>query len=163
VGEPSRVERAREPEVGQRGDTVGVEQHVRRLDVTVQDPDRVQRVQSATELRGEVGRLGDADWTEGTEPAGERRCVQRHDEVDGAVRLTQLQDRDDVAGLDLCGDSRLPEEAGAWNLLVRALGTQDLDGDAPGCLVDEPGRALTQQFLEPVARDLHRAIIPGGG
>ena len=50
MGQLRRVDAAREPEVGEDCAVVA-EQHVRRLDVAVDDPGRVQRVERLRDLR----------------------------------------------------------------------------------------------------------------
>jgi len=68
VREPSRIRRPGEPEVGQCGDAVVGEQHVRRLDVPVENPRRVQRIEPAAELRREVGDLVDPERAAPAQP-----------------------------------------------------------------------------------------------
>ena len=80
-GEPCRVRPPCEPKVGQRRGALVVEEHVRRLDVPVQDPARVKRIQPAPELRREVDRLVHRERPEQTQPQRERAAgVVRHRE-----------------------------------------------------------------------------------
>jgi hypothetical protein len=78
-GQPRRIGPAREPEVGEGRGALAVQEHVRRLDVPVQDPARVKSVQAAAELRGEVDHLVDGQRPEQAQPHRQRAAgVVRH-------------------------------------------------------------------------------------
>jgi hypothetical protein len=80
-GEPRRVRPSREPEVGQRCGALAVEQHVRRLDVPVEDSARVKSIEPTAELRREVDGLVHRQRSEQPQPERERAArVERHRE-----------------------------------------------------------------------------------
>ena len=77
-----RVRAAREAEVGERGDAVVVEQHVRRLHVAMDDPAGVQRIETLPELRREVDRRVERESPLGAESVAQRAAaVERHHDV----------------------------------------------------------------------------------
>jgi hypothetical protein len=85
-GEPRRIRAARQAEVGQRGDAVAVEEHVRRLDVAVQHVTPVERVEPAPKLRRELDRLLGREWAERPQPERQRAAgVERHGEIGAAA------------------------------------------------------------------------------
>jgi len=147
-----RVGAACEPEVGEHGRAVRVEQHVRGLHVAVDHAARVQRVEPLTELGREPRRLGDGQWDPGRERA---TCVVRHDEV----VVADLEDLDEVPRAALSRQPCLAREA----LLRRRIGApQNLQGDVPRTVcraVDDAAGALAQELDHVVAVATHPAII----
>ena len=85
-GQARRVGAAREAEVGERCGALAVEQHVRRLDVAVQDAPDVERVEPAPELGRELGCLVDPERPQRLQPQGQRAArVERHRQVGPAL------------------------------------------------------------------------------
>ena len=167
-------EAAGESEVGKVDVTVGRDEDVRGLDVAVDEPERMRRVQGGCDLtrdrdgcflrqrslREQLLELGAVDVA--------------HGDVQLAGDLAGVVDRDDVRVVDRCGQAGLAEEALAEALVLRELGGEDLQRDRPlECqvvgAVDDPHPAPADQRLEAVAGELaahtrlgaHRAH--GGG
>jgi hypothetical protein len=174
VREPGRVGGACEAEVRERSGAVRMEQHVRRLDVAMQDLVLVEDVEPPPELDRERGRLVEAQPPLRAQATGERaaRVEGQHQVVQSGL-FSELQDRDDVPGLDASREARLAQEPRTYDGLAGALRAEELDGDfgavvGPGA-EDEAGRTFAEEPLQPVAPDalaraddaaVHRAIIP---
>ena len=85
-GQPRRVCAPRQSEVGERGDAVDVEEDVGWLDVAVQNVARVQCIEPAAELRGELDRLLGSKRPKRAQPESERAArVERHHEIGAAL------------------------------------------------------------------------------
>ena len=165
VGEP-----AGEPEVGQRR-AVGAEHHVGRLDVAMDEPGLVQRVEPGAELGGDPDELGEGERTVALEPVGERLALdEARGEVVQPVRLARVDDLDEVRVVELRGDASLALEAAAKGLVAGELAAEDLErGDSAGEPIrpeDDPHAALAERRdeavrPEPVARvELERRRSP---
>ena len=87
----------RDAEVGEVAVPTLVEEHVRRLDVTVHQTPLVGGIECVGELRGECHRLR---GLERTAFAQERRQVRpvdvAHGDVELTIELTRLEDRNDA-------------------------------------------------------------------
>jgi hypothetical protein len=166
------VAAAGDPEVGDLGSRLGVEQDVLRLDVAVDDPVRVGGVQRARDLDRERHGLGDRQPPDPADALLQRLAldVLEHDERH-AVVLARVQHGDDVGVLELRHRARLAAEA---------LDVLDLSADRSGQHLDrhtplEHGvegqpdprrRARADLALEPVApandglrRGAHRRVL----
>jgi hypothetical protein len=119
-------------EVGQVGVLLALvgDQHVGGLDVAVDEPAAVRGVERAPDLPD------DADGALGVQPV--RRLDERahvgaldvaHREVEHALRLAGLEDRDDVGMVDRGGELRLGLEAVAEVDVVGQLGRDHLQCD----------------------------------
>jgi uncharacterized protein (DUF924 family) len=85
-GQARRVGAAREPEVREGRDALPIEKDIRRLHVPVQDSARVQRVEPARELGGELGSLIEPERAERAQPVRQRTAgVERHRQIGAPV------------------------------------------------------------------------------
>ena len=166
LGQACRRRSSREAEVAQGGDSRAVQQHVRRLDIAMENSVLVERVEPAADLRGEIDRLLEAQASDLAQARSKRAAgVNREDEVDLAVRLAELEDRHEMAGLDLARQTGLAHEAGTGDRVVVPLRAQNLKHHFRTRLVVrvecDPGCAFSEARTEPVPPDLHAAIISG--
>ena len=108
--------------VGAVGTRAGVEQHVRRLHVAMDEAPRVGRIEGARHL-GE-----DSDRVRGVEPSVSETLLEvasldvAHCDEEEIVGLAGLVDRDDVRMVDRRGELRLAEEAVAERLVLGQAG-----------------------------------------
>ena len=118
-----------EPEVEELDGFVVGHHHVRRLQVAVDDPGRVRRREGAGNLRGDPHALPDGEapardhLREGT--AGD----ELHRDEEGAVRLVDIEDRDDVRAGESARGLRLLDEPTAPFRVGHLLRREDLEGD----------------------------------
>jgi hypothetical protein len=85
-GEASRIRASGKPEVGERCGALTVEEHVRGLDVAVQDAPGVEGVEPTPELGSEVGGLVDPEWPQRPQPQRQRAAgVKRHHQEGAAL------------------------------------------------------------------------------
>ena len=150
---------ARQAEVGQVG-VLTAEQDVGRLDVAMDQPRRVRGVQRARDL------VDDQRRPQRVQPAlGAQQLVQvgaghpAHHQVQPAVLLACLVDRDDVRMIDRRGHPRLALEALAEARVGGVLGGDQLQRDrAPerelGGAVDDAHATASGDRLDPAARDM---------
>ena len=150
---------ARQAEVGQVG-VLAAEQDVGGLDVAVDQPGRVRGVERARDL------VDDQRRPQRVQPAlGAQQLVQvgarhpAHHEVQPAVLLARLVDRDHVRMIDRRRHPRLALEALAEARVGRVLGGDQLQRDrAPerelGGAVDDAHAAAAGDRLDPAARDM---------
>jgi hypothetical protein len=90
-----------QPEVGEVRVLAGAEQDVGRLDVAVHDPARVRRVERARDLRDDVRGASGVEVLLGAHERAQVRALDvAHGDVQGAVVLARVVDRDDVGVVD---------------------------------------------------------------
>ena len=128
--------RAGDAEVRHLDDALGVDDHVVRLDVAVDDAVAVRVAERGEDL----ARVRDRDGHR-AEPARADQLLERppldvlHDDVVGAVRLASIEDGDDVRVREAGGMRRLSAEALDELLVVRVAAVEHLDGDTPAELL----------------------------
>ena len=106
------------------------EKHVRRLDVPVDKARRVRRVERAAELPRERQRLSGGQRAALAEQRAQARPRDvAHREVEHAVDLARVVDRDHVRMLERRDELRLAQEPRAELVVVRELGCDDLERD----------------------------------
>ena len=161
--QPGRVLRLRDAEVGQPAGPVARDQHVRGLDIAVDDPRGVDGLERAEELSREPprielerGAVGDA--------AGERLALDvLHHQV-GALRLaTEVVDGDEIRMRKARGEAGLAAKAAQIGLVVgETVGEQLHRHRSPEALVArEPDRghaAGAKDTFEPVALGEQRSF-----
>ena len=108
-----------------------LEQDVVRLDVAVDDRERMGGAEGVGRLRHDAPRLVDRQLAPPPDPPGDRFAVHvAHDEVDQALAFADGVDRDDMGVGQPGGGLGLAGKALADVLLEGELGRQHLDGDA---------------------------------
>ena len=142
---------ARDPEVGDLDDALGVDDDVVRLDVPVDDAVAVRIAERGEDLP----RVGDRDGHR-AEPARADQLLERatldvlHDDVVRAVRLAAVEDRDDVRVREAGRVGRLSAEALDELLVVRVPRVEHLDRDPASELLVlgevDVGHAATAQL-----------------
>ena len=125
----------------------------------------MQRIDPASELRGQLDRARQGEASDVSEDAGERTAaVEGHHEVRLPVGFPELEDRHDVAGVELAREPSFALEACAGRGVVAALRAQQLEHDVGPVggtsAVDDAARPLAELRSKPVAADVHAAIIP---
>lgn len=137
---------------------VGCDDHVCRLDVPVDEPERmggVERVGDRPEQTDGLRRI-EAAGSGVDEVAQVVAFDVAHRQVEQAAVLTGGIDRDDVRVVEARRELRFDEEPLAEALVRRELGCEHLDGHlAPQvdvlAEIDGPHRAAPKQTLDPVA------------
>jgi len=170
AGEPGEVGTPGQPEVGELDLTVGVQQHVARLHVAVDEPARVNVVEPSRYRRHHRGRARRVQRT-GPQGAAQRLALDvLHDDDDAIIGVEDVKDRDEVRmaerGAHLCLAPQ-PLQPG-----LAQPGVQALERDLPtqqsvvgeGHLAHAPP---AQRAQLPVATQLegggHAEAIPGRG
>jgi hypothetical protein len=158
----------RESEICQKC-AAALDQDVRRLDVAVDQPERVGGVERRGDLAARVDRPVGPQAALLAQHGGEVRALDvLHREVEQPVDLAGVVDRDDVRVLERRGDPRLALEALAEALRLGVFRGDDLDrGAAPEVQVlgpvDDAHAAAPEAGLDPVAGDgLTDARVSGG-
>ena len=137
---------------------VSVDQHVRRLHVSVHEPALVRGVESSADLRGHGDGLFVGERAV-AEPRFQIRSLDvAHRDVELAVGLTGLVDRDHVRVVDRRGELRLGQEPLAESCVLRERGHQELEGDVALQAkvlgqVDDAHPAPAEDSLDPVVDD----------
>ncbi len=160
---------ARDAEVRHLDDTLGIDDHVVRLDVPMDDAVAVRVAERREDLPG----VRDGD-IRGTRSARTDEVLQRppfdvlHDDEVRAVRLPPVVDRDDVRMGETGRVGGLAPEAFDELVVVRVALVEDLDGDAPAELlvlgeVDVRHAAAADLARNAVARGEERAGESVGG
>jgi hypothetical protein len=132
----AEVEHLREREAGR---AVLVQEHVRRLDVAVDDADGVRRGERLRRVEQDREEVLHADRRIGVERVAEGHPVEQlHDEVeDAVVHLPDVEHVDDVRVVDLRRGARLAREALARVLVRGRVRVHELDREvAAGARVD---------------------------
>ena len=159
LGHAARRAALRDPEIGEVGTVLGPDQDVGRLDVAVDEPARVRRVERVRDRReqgdGALGleravRLDDAVEIDAVDVA--------HDDVEPAVLLARVEHLDDARMLDLGGRAPLALEARAEADVVGEVRRQQLDRPRlvevqVAAAVHRAHAALADHRLDPVTRD----------
>ena len=109
---------------------VALDDHVRRLDVAVDEAAGVHRVQPVGDL-GDQGRgLIGCQWPIGRDQPAEVATLHvAHRDIQKSLALSGAKDRDHPRMLDGGGSERLGAEAGAEALLSGELGPDHLERD----------------------------------
>ena len=150
-------EATREAEVGQIGVPVLVQQHVRGLDVAMDEPPCVSGVEGFGDLCADGDRAGGLERALLLQQALEIRALDvAHGEVELPVGLAGVVDRDDVGMLERGSEARLDEEAlakpailgKAWREQLERDGS--LERDVVGA-VDDAHATAPEQLLDAVA------------
>ena len=129
---PVDVDRMGDAEVGHLRSAVGVEQHVLRLDVAVDEPLIVREREPARDLQRKLDRLARAQWA-----LLRHQLLQVHpvdvleDDELPAVLLAPVDHRDDVRMGQLRDGARFPAKALDVVVVPRELLVQDLQRDRP--------------------------------
>ena len=124
--------RARDPEVGHLEPPLGVDEHVVRLDVAVDDPVLVREAQRGEDLARVVDRRLHRRGAAAQDQLLQRAAVEvLHRDVVGALRLAAVVDRDDVRVREPGGVRRLAAEALDELDVLRVAVVEDLDRDPP--------------------------------
>src|SRR5262249_43507475 len=149
-------DRAREPEVRDARLALGVEQHVRGLQVAVDEPARVDRLEAARHLGSERGGLAPRDPSALLQPLVERaRRQELEHEVERARVLARALDARDVRMLDRDRELALSPEA--RDEAGRRVAEEELDRDGSPArvsrLVDDPHAAASEDALDRVSAD----------
>ena len=140
------------PEVGQVDVVAGVDQHVARLDVAMDEPTCVSGVQRISHLGDQPRSPFRGQWSALLQQRAEvDPRDEPHGDVEQIVVLSDLVDRDDVRMLDLGGQVRLPLKALPKHRIRCQLGHDHLERD------DAVGPSLTRPVHEP------HAPAPGDG
>ncbi len=154
LAEPPRQAEVREVAVA-----APVDQHVGRLDVPVDEPPLVRRVERVGELLDDEERARRLEW-----PARElllqiRAVHEPHRDVEPAGDLAGVVDRDDRRVVERGGEARLAQEALAEAHVPGELGREELERD--GAVEREVARAIddahstaAEQRLDPVTGQL---------
>lgn len=125
------VDRLRQPEVGYANLVPGVDQDVRRLQITVHDLLFPRRIQSFRRLMNDLQRFLDRQALFARDPLCE--CLpgdKLHDDVGSRVNLTERIDVHDVRMLDGRHHAGLSKEARTGVMTLRKLLADVLHGDA---------------------------------
>ena len=143
----SVVEPPRQPEVGEIDVLRAVEQDVRRLDVAVHETARVRGVERCGDLRADGDRPGRLERALRSEQRAKVGAVHEpHREIDTAVDVAGVVDRDDVRVLERHHELRLARESLAEAIVARQGRRHQLERD----------RSLQAQVVGPV-HDAHPA------
>ena len=127
-GEPVVAQRAGDPEVGDLGRALGVQQDVLRLDVAVHDRVRVRGAERAGDLDRVRQRLVDRQPAEPPDAVLERLALDvLEDDVRPVVVLARVDHADDVRMRELRDGARLTPEAFELVGILLHLAVQELD------------------------------------
>jgi hypothetical protein len=141
-----RVFRLRDPEIEELHviaiAVVIDEEDVRWLQISMDDPLAVRRLEAARDPEGDVHRTFDGETRRAALEGGRQidALEQLHHEVRAALELADVVDAHDVVGLELRGGDRFPLEALERALLLGAVVAHDLERDAR--LAPQMGRAI---------------------
>ena len=123
--------RARDPEVGHLQASLGIDEHVVRLDVAMDDAVPVREPERGEDLAGVVDRELDRRGPAGDDQLLERATVEvLHRDVVGALGLASVVDRNDVRMREARRVLGLAAEALDELLVAGVALVQDLDRDA---------------------------------
>ena len=142
------------------GRSSGGDQHVLGLDVAVDEPARVRRVEGARDLGQQRDRATGVERALVADHRAQARALdETHREVALAVRLAGVVDGDDVRVVQGRSELRLEHEPLAEDLIFGELGAQKLERhDALQArmlgAVDHAHAAPAERLLDPVARNL---------
>jgi hypothetical protein len=146
-----------------------VEEHVRGLDVPMDETLGMCRVQGVRHLAADRKPTG---WLERTLRSQERPQIRSldvtHRQVEATVHIACVVDRHHVRVLERHGELRLAGEAGVEALVEGQLGRDELQRDSPfqpqvvGS-EDHAHAALTDQLLDPIAEELGSGLDLGVG
>ena len=150
-----RVPRLCDAEIRQPEAAVVVDQHVRRLDVTVHDAGLVDVLECGEELLGHPLYLRSRESLRGGAPRHRPSRNELHDEVWPPLRDGGVEDRDEVRVVQPGGDARLPLEALQVLLVLGQHVREHLEGHLPleALVAGEPDGshpARAQSAFEPV-------------
>jgi hypothetical protein len=167
-----RRRRRRQPEVGDH-DAPGAilldQHHVRRLEISVHDADRVRRLEPRDDLLEDRPRLAELHPSAALETSREGLAVEQlHGQEAPLAVADEIVDAADVAVRDLLGEPDLVTETLQRRAARRALGGQQLDRHPAAelavlGLVDlaHPPDAEQPHDLEALAEDCASGEVPG--
>ena len=158
---PARQRVLDDPEIGDV-DTLGrlLDQDVRRLDVSVHEPSVVCGVQRTRRLLEEEQRPRDAESSVAREQRFEIRSAHiSHRDVEFAVSLARVVDRNDVRVVDLGGPLRLALESCPEARVFAQGRREELDRDLPAQPhvlgeVDDAHATTADERLEAIASNV---------
>jgi len=132
-----------------------VEHDVRRLDIAVDDPGRVEGVEAGPDLRSDLDAILHRQPTVRREPIGERAAARiGDDQVVVSVRVPRLEDRHQVSVPHLLCYPGLAAKAPGVCLVLREVALQHLDRDVspvrPLGAKDDADRSFAENRLEAV-------------
>ena len=159
-GQPSRSRSLGDPEVGQvHAVGRGVDQHVGGLDVPMNEIVRVRSVECARHLLEDRDGPVELEQTLGDQILEVAAADVPHGDVDDAVLLTRVVDRDDARVVERCDHLRLLDEALAEVAVAAEVVGERLDRglaaeDRVLGVVDEAHAAAAEQSEHAVAGDL---------
>jgi len=165
VARPLIFQPPTEAEVGDVDVIVSVHEHVRRLDVAVDKAFRVRRVKRGTNLTADRESTRSVQSALVTQESSKIRAVDKtHREIEAAVHVARVVDRDDVRMLERHGELRLTDESRAKPRIESKLGRYELEGN--GALqsqvvgaVDDTHRAATDQRLDSIADEVGPDLV----
>ena len=130
-GERAEIGRARDSEVRDLDPFVAVQQQIRRLDVAMDDPMGVGRIERRRGLVEPVERAADGLRPLALEAIGQRSPGEvLHHDVGAPAVLADVEDRDCARGVRQSGDGeRLTREAAADRIVVGETAREQLDRD----------------------------------
>ena len=123
------AETLRQPEISQVGMPAPVDQHVRRLDVPVHQPTLVRGIERAADLHRNCNRLLVGEWTVFKSRLQVRALDVAHRDVEAAVGIAGLVDRNHIRVIERGGELGLGQEPLAEALVLGQGGREQLQGD----------------------------------
>ena len=160
LGQPlGRLQVLRDPEVDQVDallQAVAADQGIARLDVPMHESVLVRRVERSSELGDDVdGAVGVQSALGAQEPPEVRALDVAHGDVEQAIDLARVVDRDDARMLGRRRQSRLTQEARTEPSVVAYIAGEQLERDVALkpevlCPVHHSHAAVTEQFGEAV-------------
>ena len=150
-----RLDQLRQAEVEDLHAALVADEDVSRLDVAVDDPLGVRRVQSISQLDGEIEHVGHRDWR-ALDAVAQRLALERfHHDERRAVVVPDVEHRADAGVAERAGRAGFEAEALEGGFVAGRFGRQELEGDLAAETpvfgeVDHAHAAGAQGFQDPV-------------